>query len=205
MVTRKLFSLAAMLLAALGIVCDAAPALAAVTVLSGSGFTFTGNASAGSTVPLDPVDIALATNGSTPFAISQYGGPHQIQYLNDSLYGNNYSWISADLSDARNVDLGGGYGTVNMSFAGVALPSYSSDLYTITDFAFGRANAGGVGMYDDRIDGTMYIQYAAAASANITSVSSSYDSLWTTIGSITTDDKEDHVFHFTPDYSLDLL
>ncbi len=181
-------------LAALGIACCAPCAQAAVAVLPGSEFTFTGNAPSGSTVPTDPVDIALATNGATPFAISQYGGPHQIQYLNDGLYGNSNSWISAGLSDARNVDLGGSYGVVNMSFAGVALPSYSSTLYTLTGFTFGRSN---LNEYGDRIGGTMYIQYAAAPSADLTNTDGAYDSLWTTIGSLTTTDVYDHVFSFT--------
>ncbi len=160
---RVSFIVAAVVVA-LGVVCSAPVAQAGVTVLSGSQFTFTGNAPAGSTVPASPVDIALASNGATPFAISQYGGAHTIAHLNDGLYGNAYSWISAGGTDKRNVDLGGSYGTVNMSFAGVALP----DLYSITGFTFGRSN---LGEYGDRIGGTMYIQYAPAASANLTNTS----------------------------------
>ena len=185
----------ALLLLGCALVLTATPAVAGVVVNAGSGFTFTGNAPAGSTVPASPVDIALATNGSTPFAISQYGtgSPHWIGGLNNGLYGNSNSWISAGTTDYRSVNLGGTYGSVNMSFAGVALPSYSTTLYTLTGFTFGRSN---LGEYGDRIAGTMYVQYAPASSANLTNPSASYDTLWTTIGSLTTTDVYDHVFTF---------
>ena len=190
MFARRFSSLVVLMLAAVAVAGWATLGQAAVTVIDGSGFSFTGNAPAGSTVPADPVDIALAANGSTPFGTTPYGGVHTVPHINDGTYGNSYSWLGAS---GQTIVLGGSYGTVNMAFAGVALPSYSSTLYTLTGFTFGRSN---LNEYGDRIAGTMYVQYAAAASADLTNTSSTYDSLWTTIGALTTTDVYDHVFSF---------
>jgi hypothetical protein len=88
------------------------------------------------------------------------------------------------------VDLGGSYGTVNDSFAGIALP----DTFAMTGFAFGRDN---IGTYGDRIAGTMYLQYTTVSGTeNISQTGADYDINWTTFGSITTTDRYDHVFSF---------
>jgi hypothetical protein len=163
-------------------------------------FTFTGNwpedqpVDAGSAVTNIPMNIAAATSGGIPFAIGEYGGPHTIAHLNDSLYGNDYSWITASLNLARNVDLGGSYGTVYMSFAGIALSN--ATLYSISDIVFGRSAAGEHG---DRIDGNIYIQITTTNSvAAITDISAAADAHWTTLGSFTTTDVYEHMFTLTP-------
>jgi hypothetical protein len=198
---RTTFSLAPTLFVAC--VAAIAGAHAAVTV-SSENFAFTANwpagqpVAAGSTVPATPPNIAAATNGAVPFAIGEYGGPHRIAYLNDGRYGNAYSWITASLTLSRNVALGGAYGTVNMSFAGVALSNAAP--FTVTDIVFGRT---AVGEYSDRIDGTMYLQVTTTNSvAEITRTDAAADAQWTTLGSFTTTDVYEHQFHLTPPLNI---
>jgi hypothetical protein len=148
---------------------------ASVIVATGSSFTWDGVN--GPSVPLAsaasvPNNLALTANGATAFAINSYGAPHSIAGLNNGSYGNSSSWIGAS---GQSIDLGGTYGTVNTSFAGVGLPG----LRYIASFAFGRSNI--TGQYDDRDAGTYYIQTTTAANPN----AGTADSLWTTIGSIT--------------------
>lgn len=176
---------------------------AAVTVNS-ENFAFSRNwpegqpLATGSTVPATPLNIAAATNGAIPFAIGEYGGPHRIAYLNDGRYGNGYSWITANLTLSRNVALGGAYGTVNMSFAGVALSN--ATLFTVSDIVFGRTASG---EYNDRTNGTMYIQVTTTNSvAAITNLNAAADAQWTTLGSFTTDDVYAHQFHLTPPLNI---
>jgi len=67
----------------------------------------------GLTVPATPPDLAYATNGAIPFAISEYdathnAGYHKIIYLNDGMYRNPSSWIAAtNTATLRDVALGG--------------------------------------------------------------------------------------------------
>jgi hypothetical protein len=177
-----------------------AGAHAAVTVNS-ENFAFTGNwpalpVAAGSYVPAVPPNIAAATAGATPFAIGQYGGPHKIAHLNDGRYGNTSSWITVSLTLSRNVSLGGAYGTVNMSFAGVALSNATP--CTVNAIVFGRT-AAGPSEYGDRIDGTMYLQVTTTNSvAEITRTDAAADAQWTTLGSFTTTDVYEHQFSLTP-------
>ena len=159
---RTTFSLAPTFFVAC--VAAIAGAHAAVTVTS-TDFAFTGNwpadqpVAAGSTVTNIPFNIAAAAADSTPFAIGEYGGPHLIANLNDGRYGNAYSWITASLTLSRNVALGGAYGTVNMSFAGVALSN--ATLFTLSDIVLGRSAAY---EYTDRFAGNIYLQITTAGS-----------------------------------------
>ncbi len=98
------------------------------------------------------------------FAIGEYGGPHTIAHLNDGAYGNAYSWITASLSLARDIALGGTYGTVNMSFAGIALSNATP--FMISDIVSGRSAAG---EYGDRIGGNIYIQITTSGSVAVRS------------------------------------
>ena len=173
-------------------------AFADVTVYS-TNFVFSGNwpenqpVAVGSTVPDTPPNIAAATASSTPFAIGEYGGPHTIAHLNDGLYGNAYSWITRDLSLSRNVDLGGTNGTVNMSFAGVALSNATSR--SIKAIVFGRSAANDE--YQDRFIGNIYIQITTAGSVSeITNLDPAADAQWTTMGYFTTTDPLAHRFIF---------
>jgi len=175
-----------------------AGAHAAVTVTS-TDFAFTGNwpanqpVAAGSTVTNIPFNIAAAAADSTPFAIGEYGGPHLIANLNDGRYGNAYSWITASLTLSRNVVLGGAYGTVNMSFAGVALSN--ATLFTLSDIVIGRSAAY---EYTDRFAGNIYLQITTAGSvADIIRTDAAADSQWTTLGFFTTTDPYEHMFSFT--------
>ena len=141
-------------------------------------------------VPASPQNIAAATAGATPFAIGEYGGPHTIAHLNDGLYGNAYSWITWDLSLSRDVDLGGSYGTNNMSFAGVALGSS----HAIAAIVFGRSAAN---EHQDRFSGNIYIQVTTAGSVSeITNLDPAADAQWTTMGYFTTTDAYEHRFIF---------
>ncbi len=197
---RTKFSLAPIVFVAC--VAAFAGAQAAVTVNS-TNFAFTANWPAGqplvATVPATPPNIAAATNGAVPFAIGEHGSiSHKTAYLNDGRYGNAYSWITASLTLSRNVALGGAYGTVNMSFAGVALNNAAA--FTVSDIVFGRT---ALGEYSDRIDGTMYLQVTTTNSvAAITNLNAAADAQWTTLGSFTTDDVYEHQFHLTPPLNI---
>lgn len=191
----KRMALASVLSAVAGL-CGAGSLQAGVAVNTGSLFNFVGNNPAapvdpGSEVASDETNIAHWSNGTTPFAISEYGFPHLIVHLNDGIYGNSYSWICASLTDSREIVLGGAYPTVNMSFAGIALPA----AYPVTDFIFGRSAAN---EYQDRIVGTMYVQIATdtAPLAPSFCTDAASDSAWTTVGSFTTTDSAEHHFKF---------
>ena len=120
-----------------------------------------------------PNNLALVTNGATPFALDAFAGgtnpSHQISHLNDGLYGNANSWI------------GGGATGTSGPFAGVNL----GGSFTINSFAFGRSNvttgdpcAGGV--CTDRSLGTYTLQVTTAANPT----AATPDAQWTTIGTI---------------------
>ncbi|MDA0814033.1 MAG: hypothetical protein O3C21_16785 [Verrucomicrobia bacterium] len=99
--------------------------------------------------PVPPVDdgsivpdnIALASNGATPIGSSELGPElgidfHLIENVNDGLYGNSNSWISASAEEREK------------AFIGVALAESSQ----ITRIAWGRDN--GNGEVDDSDGGT---------------------------------------------------
>ena len=180
-------------------IASALTVCADVTVYSPN-FTFEGNwptnqpLTSGDYVPSSPANIAAATEGATAFAIGEYGGPHKIVHLNDSRYGNSYSWITTSLTLSRDVDLGGIYGTVDMSFAGIAFSN--ATLHSVGAITFGRSAAA---EYSDRIAGNMYIQITTTNSvAAITDISAAADSQWTTLGYITTSDVYEHMLTLTP-------
>ena len=171
---------------------------ASVTVTPGSLFYFASNyppsqpVAEAASVPASPVDIALTSGGATPFAVSQYGGPHTVGGLTDGKYGNSVSWMTE--SGARAVTLGGSYGSPTMVLAGVALPSNA--VFLVNAFALGR-NA--TGQYDDRHIGTNYVQITTAFPVSaVTDTSAGADTRWTTVGAFTSlDDKYDHMFVFS--------
>ncbi len=173
-------------------------ARADVTV-SSPNFVFGGNwpgnqpVAAGSYVPVLPTNIAASTAGAVAFANGQYNtGIHAIKNLNDSRYGNDYSWITTGLNLSRNIALGGSYGTVNMSFAGVAFSN--AEPRSISAIIFGRCASGG---FFDRHTGSIYIQVTATNSLEaITNLTASADAQWTTLGSFTTTDQYEHQFAF---------
>jgi hypothetical protein len=177
----------------------AGAAQAGVTVTSGQ-FCFAGNwptnqpVAAGSAVPASPTNIAAAAVGAIPFAIGEYGSPHTVAHLNDGLYGNAYSWITGSSGKLyRSVALGGDYGSLNMSFAGVAFSN--ATLYTLSDIVFGRSAAN---EYSDRISGNVYVQATTSTDLSvITNRDASTDAQWTTLGYITTTDAYEHLFTFT--------
>ena len=172
------------------------------SVLS-TNFTYSGDwpayqpVAAGMAVPSTPPNLAAASAGGIPFANSvwdqtQAPGAHSIAHLNDGLYGNAYSWISAVTNAAtfRSVALGGFYGSPTNSFAGVAFSNATP--YALSDITFGRSAAG---EYVDRLIGPMYIQITTANSvAAITNLDASADAQWTTLGYITTTIAYEHVF-----------
>ncbi len=167
-----------------------------------------------------PGNLALNVNntpsGPTAFANADIDSGmipyHQISHLNDGNYSNSRSWIGGYGGENNvNVNLGGAYGTVSATFAGIDLKG----TFSITSFAFGSDNGnfltsnGGAadpnenpvgpldadtGSYHDRTVGTYYVQYTTSASPN----ASTADSLWTTLGSISlvdgTDDSYRHLY-----------
>ncbi len=117
--------------------------------------------------PEDNAPSNLAGSG-TAFAkdVISNGGyaAHQIDHLNDGLYGNANSWI----------------GNSDGTFAGI---SFSTTSQTIAQFAFGRDNAGTSSdrIYIDRSAGTYTIQYTTVDNPDETTL----DEDWTTLGTIT--------------------
>ena len=195
---RNRMSLMSMAVTACFAACSVA--LADATV-SSTAFVYTGHwpanqpVAVGSTVPDTPPNIAASTAGGTAFANGEFGTPHTIAHLNDSTYGNAYSWITANGGSlSRNVVLGGSYGTVNMSFAGIAF--YNATLYTLSDIVIGRSAAN---EYPDRFAGNYYIQITTASSVpDIINTDAAADSQWTTVGYFTASDPYEHQFTFTP-------
>ena len=156
-----------------------APANAATTVLPGSQFTFDGVD--GPLVPsaIVPDNLALATNGSVPFAIDAGHGPtHSIAGLNNGLYGNNASWIG---HTGRDIDIGGGE-IVHTAIAGIDFAG--SDAHRIQSFAFGRSNKGDE--FADRTTGDYHIQLTTTPDPDL----NTSDGDWNTIGTINIDSND---------------
>ncbi len=110
----------------------------------------------------DMGNLASPVAGSSPFAIDQYGGSHQTQYLNDLNYGNTRSWIGLTNSP-----------TLGEGFAGITLAGPR----VVDSIAFGRAN---IGSYPDRWQGLYTLQYTTVASPDQTTP----DSAWVDIGTL---------------------
>jgi len=129
---------------------------AATIATSGGGLILIGQ---GRTGPGVTVQANLATApGSTPLALDQLGGIHQISNINDGLYGNNESWIGA-----------GATGTSG-PFAGVAFTSSQA----INRIAFGRDS---FGSFNDRSLGTYTVQFRNDGST-------ADNAGWSTIGTV---------------------
>lgn len=138
--------------AAVGFVAAAqAPrAHAAVTITPAPGYGIGYNGNEGDFfTPNDPApvpdNLALASNGSVPFADPALVSPHEISDLNNGLYGNTNSYISGAGTSRTGIDLAG------------------TTAYNITSFAFGRDNGNNVsdacgGQCSDRDEG-LYTLY----------------------------------------------
>ena len=119
----------------------------------------------------NPVPANLATApGATAFAKDVFAGggaaSHQIDHLNDGLYGNSNSWIGGSANTFVGIDLNGAE--------------------TIDSIAFGRSNLTsgdpcGGGVCTDRTVGTYIFQYTNVAAPN----ASTPDGAWTTIDGVT--------------------
>lgn len=126
-----------------------------------------------------PVPANLATAAATAFSSSELGpelglGHHLTANLNDGLYGNLFSWISASDDPTP-------------AFAGISL----GGLTTLTSFAFGRDNgnnpsdAAHGGQLTDRCLGLYTIQITRVASPNeATEETGDPATGWATIGTI---------------------
>jgi hypothetical protein len=124
---------------------------------------------------LSAKDVALASNGGTAFAKNVLSGfsIHQIDHLNDGLYGNDNSWVAAS----------------DESFAGIAF----DEAYTIGALAFGRDN---IGSFSDRYGGVYMFQYTRLADPN----ANTPDSAWITFGAVDPSFSESlrHLYEFAP-------
>ena len=127
-------------------------AQATVTISPAAGFNITWDGNDG--VHFDPAappggavvpdNLALASNGATPISSSDLGPELGIAFhiaanLNDGLYGNANSWISAS------ADPGGAPGEAGVLLAG-------GQLFNVTSVAWGRDN--GNGEFDDSAPGS---------------------------------------------------
>ena len=165
-----------------GAVVPPPPPPSALVITPAAGFTISwdGNDGAGfnpaSPAPV-PDNLALASNGATPFSSGELGpelgiGFHRNVNINDGLYGNSNSWIGASNDTAPffvGVDLGG--------------------LSNVTSVAWGRDNGNGAfddsdpgtdccgGQADDRSLGVYEIQVTTDANPGP-------DSQWTAVGTL---------------------
>lgn len=173
------------ILAILTAVTLPAPA-SAQTIVSATGYsiTFNGNQQAffsntwDGTSQQAPNNIALSGQGSAAFASSQYGiGGHLTANVNDGVYGNNRSWLTAL--------------TGTEAYVGIALPAAQS----LSSIAWGRDNGrnstatptgGGdsanasAGQFIDRTAGTYTLQFTTVASPGTSTLAAD----WTTLGTI---------------------
>lgn len=158
------------ILAAAGLgILAAPPAEAAIIINAAPGYSISLVSEGGT---MDSANIALASNGSTAFAESEYGAPHFTSNLNDGLYGNSESWL-------RNMAVvyGGGEGNYNESWAGIDLPGTDGTTYALSQVAWGRANDGG---FTERWAGIYTLQFTTDATVDY----SANGGNWTTIGTI---------------------
>lgn len=141
--------------------------LTCVSLLSGANISTTGGITLyadGASGPPASVsnNLALATNGATPFALDELAGfGHLTVELNDGFYGNNNSWIG---NGATSANAGG-------AFAGVDL----GGSFNVNSISFGRDNTA---TFNDRALGTYTLQYRNDGSI-------ADDTNWSTIGTVT--------------------
>ena len=160
-----------------GSVAEAVPVIAP---LGGYSITWNGNDglfSSDTTGATVPNNIARATSGAIAFGTGELVAPHAIADVNDGLYGNVNSWISAP-SPTPSIGVNFNTGVVN-----------------VTSIAFGRDNglntvngdsAGGIGgQFQDRALGTYTIQRTLLTTPASAAFTGTAATGWETIGTIT--------------------
>ncbi len=195
------------LLASVGLVMvglAAQQAQAVLVITPSAGYTISWNGNDGANFSVSnpappPNNPALASNGSTPFASSQFGANHLTVKLNDGSYGNTDSWI------ANGAD-------VAFPAAGVAFPGSLN----ITSVAWGRDNGNTAGdccggQLPDRDLGLYTLQrttvVAPGAGTPVTGVAATG---WETIGTFAYNGETDIVVgggftaHFRHEYQITL-
>ncbi len=114
----------------------------------------------------DVPDNLARQPGVTAFGSSQYGGAHQIAYINDGRYGNDYSWL-ANFNVDQNPYIG-----LNLG-----------ELKLIDGIAWGRSNTDS---HQDRWQGTYTLQYTQVASPGTgTPETGNATTGWATAGTVT--------------------
>jgi hypothetical protein len=151
------------------------PAPLGITPALGYEIAWDGNDGHFATFVAPPANNALATQGTTPFTSSDLGPSlgidfHRAVNLNDGLYGNSHSWISANgLGGTSDPD----------PFAGLNF----NTLISITNIAWSRDN--GAGTSQDRALGTYTVQVTAVPSPDASTVETEDTATgWATVGRI---------------------
>ncbi len=152
----------------------ASHALAAIIITPATGYNITYVSEGGTMVAAD--NIALASNGSTPFAASEFGSPHFTSNLNDGLYGNNESWLRNINVTYEGTENNNPAIFVMETWAGIDLPLTDGTTYNLTQVAWGRDNDG---VKTDRWAGKYRLQYTTNAVVNYGNAGT-----WITIGDI---------------------
>ena len=177
-----------------GLVLSLHAASARVVITPVTGYTITWDGNNGGFFSPDPGagpsnNIALASNGAVAFTSSDLGPLLNIAYhratnLNDGLYGNSHSWISAN---------GVGGNSDPDPFCGI---SFSADAFTppvnITSIAWSRDNgdttagdSGCGGTCTDRTIGTYTLQYTSLGAPDANTADTGDDTTgWATIGTV---------------------
>jgi len=126
-----------------------------------------------------PANQALATAGTIPFTSSDLGPVlaipfHRAVNLNDGLYGNAHSWISAN---------GVGGATDPDPFAGL---NFGGSI-NVTNISWGRDNGDtGEGTFTDRAIGSYRLQYTTVSSPDATTADTGDASTgWQDVGTVT--------------------
>jgi hypothetical protein len=128
---------------------------------------------------VSPDNIALASHGATAFGSSELGEVlglsfHRWTNVNDGLYGNSFSWISAN-----------GLGTINDPdpWVGVSF----ADMVSLTNIAWSRDNGDNVEFQGtDRTLGTYTLQYTVLPFPDATMTETEEPGTgWATLGTIT--------------------
>lgn len=153
-------------------------ASARVIITSEPGFTITWDGNNGGFSSPDvgagpSNNIALAVNGTIPFASSEYGVVHFASHLNDGLYGNIYSWLP-NLSEPD-------------PFVGLVFPGST----LITNIAWSRDNGLAAGdncggTCVDRAVGAYILQYTTVEAPDVNTTDTGDAATgWATIGTVT--------------------
>ena len=172
------------------VVCSTNRAMAVPTLSPAPGYTITWNGNDGlfssdTTAATVPSNIARSSSGAIAFGTGALVAPHAIADVNDGLYGNVNSWISAP-SATPSIGVNFNTGVVNM-----------------TSFAFGRDNglntangdsAGGIsGQFQDRAAATYTIQRTLVTNPAAAAVTGVAATGWENIGTITYSGNDDTI------------